>query len=150
MSAVMTADATLHLDTVLLGPLEVRADTVIHFAGGLPGFPGQRRFVLVETQRDELVWLQSVDDATLTFLLADPFATVAGFEVELPASDLAALDATTGAAALLVLAVTQLVGGVPVTANLQSPIVIDRVRRAGRQVVLPDSAWGMNHPISIA
>ena len=150
MTMVMTADETLHLETVLLGPLEVRADTVIHFAGGLPGFLQQRRFVLIETQCDALVWLQSVDDPTLTFLLSDPFATVPGFELELPASDLAALGAADGAAMLLVLAVTQLERGVPVAANLQSPIVIHRDRRVGRQVVMPDSTWGMHHPVTIA
>jgi flagellar assembly factor FliW len=150
MTLVMTAADTLHLETVLLGPLEVRAETVIHFAAGLPGFVDRRRFVLVETQRDDLIWLQSVDDPTLTFLLSDPFATVPGFELELPASDLAALGAAAGgAASLLVLAVTQLERGVPVSANLQSPIVIDRDRRVGRQVVVPDSVWGMHHPVTI-
>jgi flagellar assembly factor FliW len=51
---------------------------------------------------------------------------------------------------VLVLVITQLEAGVPVTANLQSPVVIDRTTRRGRQVVLPDSRWGMHHPITIA
>lgn len=149
MSAVLAGDL-LTLDSVLLGPLELRADTVIRFAAGVPGFVSLRDFVLVETQRDDLVWLQSVDDAGLTFLLADPFAVVPGFEVEIPTADLAALGVTGAPDALLVLVMTQLEGGMPVSANLQSPIVIDRASRRGRQVVLPDSTWGMHHPITIA
>jgi flagellar assembly factor FliW len=135
---------------VLLGPLEIRPETVINFPAGLPGFAGLRNFALVETQRDELVWLQSVDDAELTFLLADPFAVVPGFAVDIPVADLACLDAASREPALLVLTVVQLDGGQPVSANLQSPIVIDRERRVGRQVVLPDSRFGMHHPIVIA
>lgn len=145
---MVSADVVL-LDSVLLGPLEIRTDTVITFPAGLPGFVTLRRFALVETQRDDLVWLQSVDDAGLTFLLADPFALVPGFEVELPAADLAALGGADANQALLVLTVVQLDGGLPTAANLQSPVVIDRERRVGRQVVLPDSRYGMHHPIAI-
>lgn len=147
MSIAMPSAELVNLNSVLLGPLEIRADTVITFPAGLPGFASLRNFALVETQRDDLVWLQSVDDAELTFLLADPFAVVSGFEVELPAADLAAIGGPENGPALLVLTVVQLEGGQPSSANLQSPIVIDRERRVGRQVVLPDSRYGMHHPI---
>ena len=149
MNGAVALEEMVHVDSLLLGPLELRSDTLIDFVSGLPGFPFMRRFALVETQRDDLVWLQSVDDATLTFLLADPFALVEGFAVELPAADLSALDATETADALLVLAVAQLDGGHPTSANLQSPVVINRERRIGRQVVLPDSQYGMQHPIRV-
>jgi flagellar assembly factor FliW len=150
MSALMAAGDVQTLDSILLGPLEIRSDTVIRFEAGIPGFVALRDFALVETQRDDLVWLQSVDDAGLTFLLADPFAVVPGFEVNIPTPDLAAIGVHAAADGLLVLVMTQLEGGVPVSANLQSPVVIDRVSGRGRQVVLPDSTWGMHHPITIA
>jgi len=150
MSAAMATGELVHLQSVLLGPLDIRADTLITFAAGLPGFAHLREFVLVETQRNELVWLQSVDALELTFLLADPFALVPGFEIDIPASDLAAMGGGDQQDALLVLAVVQLEGGEPTAANLQSPIIIDRIRRLGRQVVLPDSRYGMQHPITIA
>lgn len=146
----MATGDLVHLSSVLLGPLEIRPETVLHFPAGIPGFVTLRNFALVETQRDELVWLQSVDDPALTFLLGDPFALVPGFEVDIPASDLAAFGASGAQEALLVLVVVQLEGGVPATANLQSPIIIDRERRQGRQVVLPDSRYGMYHPVAAA
>jgi flagellar assembly factor FliW len=149
MSAAMMSDELVTLSSVLLGPIEIRPDTVIAFPAGLPGFVTLRRFALVETQRDELVWLQSVDDPEVTFLLADPFTVVPGFEVEIPMADLATLGAAGAPAALMVLVVVQLDGGVPAAANLQSPIVIDRERRCGRQVVIPDSRYGMHHAIAI-
>ncbi len=149
MSTATASAELVNLNSVLLGPLEIRSDTQITFSAGLPGFVTLRHFALVETQRDDLVWLQSVDDAGLTFLLADPFAVVAGFEVDIPSPDLAALGGSVDQASLLVLTVVQLDGGRPVSANLQSPIVIDRERRVGRQVVLPDSRYGMHHPITI-
>lgn len=150
MSTSVASAELVTLHSNLLGALEIRVETVITFPAGLPGFVALRNFALVETQREDLVWLQSVDDADVTFLLADPFAAVAGFEVEIPTADLATLGSSGSEDSLLVLAVAQLEGGRPTTANLQSPIVIDRERRVGRQVVLPDSRYGMHHPISIA
>ena len=150
MSTSVASAELVTLHSNLLGALEIRVETVITFPAGLPGFVALRNFALVETQREDLVWLQSVDDADVTFLLADPFAAVAGFEVEIPTADLATLGSSGSEDSLLVLAVAQLEAGRPTTANLQSPIVIDRERRVGRQVVLPDSRYGMHHPISIA
>ena len=149
MNVAMPSAELVPLNSALLGPLEIRAETVITFPAGLPGFVTLRHFALVETQRDELVWLQSVDDADVTFLLADPFAAVTGFEVDIPAADLASFGASTDEEALLVLVVVQLEGGRPAAANLQSPIVIDRGGRRGRQVVLPDSRYGMHHLIDL-
>ena len=149
MSAPAAIGDMITLDSGLLGALDIRADTVIEFASGLPGFPDLRRFALVETQREELVWLQSVDDPKTTFLTADPFDVVAGFEIDVPEADLAALGSPADADALLVLVVVHLSGGVPRTANLQSPIVIDRQSRVGRQVVVPDSRDGMQYPIDV-
>lgn len=149
MSTLMAPADMVRLESVLLGPLEIRADTVITFPMGLPGFTSMRKFALVDTPRDELVWLQSVDDPELAFLLADPFTVVPGFEVDIPAPDLAAMCASGGSETLLVLVVVQLEGGVPIAANLRSPMIIDRERRQGRQVVLPDSDYSMHHPIAI-
>jgi flagellar assembly factor FliW len=148
MSSGMTR-AAVTLNSNLLGPIELRAETVISFPVGLPGFASLRRFALVETEREDLVWLQSVDDADVTFLLADPFSVVPGFEVDIPAADLATLGATDHEAVLLVLTVVSLEGGRPATVNLQSPLVFDREHRVGRQVVLPDSRYGMHYPITI-
>ncbi len=150
MSALMASADLLQLSSILLGPLEIRPDTIVTFPAGLPGFRSLHRFALVETQREELVWLQSVDDPELTFLLADPFVIVPGFEVDIPVSDLAALGAAEVQEALLVLVVVQLEAGIPVAANLQSPVIIARDHRHGRQVVLPDSRYGMQHPVTIA
>lgn len=150
MTLLVAPIASLHVSSVLLGPLTIDQDTIITFPAGIPGFHTLRQFALVETQRDDLVWLQSIDEPALSFLLADPFVIVPQFAVDIPPADLAALGATTSAArVLLVLAVVQLEAGVPVALNLQSPIVIDRERRLGRQVILPDSTYGMHHAITL-
>jgi flagellar assembly factor FliW len=149
MSAATLLVDALTVDSALLGALEIRPESVVTFAAGLPGFQSLRRFALVETQRADAVWLQSIDDTDVTLLLVDPFAVAPGFAVEVPTADLEALGAPTDTDSLLVLAVAQFRNGVPAEANLQSPIVIRRDRCIGRQVVLPDSKFGMHTPITL-
>jgi flagellar assembly factor FliW len=148
MTASTLAAPTRSVDSLLLGPLDVAEETIITFAAGLPGFETLRDFTLVDTQREDSLWLQSLDNAGVTLLLIDPFTFVPGYTVDMPAADLAALQSPGNADELLVLCVAQLRDGVPVEANLQSPIVIRRDVQCGRQVVLPDSMYGMRYPIT--
>jgi flagellar assembly factor FliW len=150
MNTAAPAQEMLVCNSHLLGSIEVAPDTIITFEAGLPGFASLHRFTLVETQRDDLVWLQSVDDESLTLLLADPFSVVPGCTIDLPAPDLATLGTPTDGDALLVLVVAQLIDGIPSRINMQSPIVVNRERMMGRQVVLSDSRYGMHHPVTIA
>lgn len=146
MSTAAPALPPLVVESTLLGRLEVPATRVLTFTAGLPGFDGLRRFVLVATQGEGLHWLQSVEDASLSFLLADPFRFVEGYTIELPAADLAALGPVADAEPPLVLAVAVIERGMTGTLNLQGPIVINPATRRARQVIFPESPWGMAYP----
>lgn len=146
MTIAAPALPPLVVDSTLLGRLEVPAERVLTFPAGLPGFEGLRQFVLVATQREGLHWLQAVEDAGLSFLLADPFRVVEGYAVDLPPTELAALGPTDDDTPPLVLAVAVIESGLSGSLNLQGPIVINPATRLARQVILPDSAWGMAYP----
>lgn len=146
MSIAAPALPPLVVDSTLLGRLEVPAERVLTFPVGLPGFEALRQFVLVATQREGLHWLQAVEDAALSFLLADPFRVVEGYTVDLPPAELAALGPTDDATPPLVLAVAVIESGLSGSLNLQGPIVVNPATRLARQVILPDSPWGMAYP----
>lgn len=146
MSTAAPASPPLVVDSTLLGRLEVPAERVVTFPAGLPGFEGLRRFVLVATQGEGLHWLQSVEDAGLSFLLADPFRFVEGYAIDVPAADLTALGPVDAETPPLVLAVAVIERGMTGSLNLQGPIVLNPSTRLARQVILPDSPWGMAYP----
>jgi flagellar assembly factor FliW len=121
---------------------------VYEFPAGLYAFAGARRFALVPAGREGLFWLQSLDDAALVFLLADPFAHRADYVADLPDADVGALGATGAPGELAVLAIVTLPaerGGTP-TVNLRAPVVLHAHTRLGRQLVLQDDRWGMTEP----
>jgi flagellar assembly factor FliW len=138
--------------SALLGPLAVAPGDHYEFAEGLYGFPGARAFVLVAAGRPGLCWLQSAEDAALAFLLADPFQFAPGYAPDVPDGDVAALGAGPGAApvALYVVVTLPPPGGGEPTANLRAPVLLAAgAPGRGRQVVLPESAFGVREPLAL-
>ena len=144
-----TPDAVV-IPSRLLGALAVRGEDLFSLPAGLFGFEESRTFALVPAGRDGLWWLQSVERAELAFLLADPFPHFAGYEVDVPPSELAQLDATdeTPLMALVIVTLPARDGDAP-TANLRAPIVIEPTRRLARQVVLPDDSLPLTAPLEL-
>lgn len=129
--------------SLVLGRLQVQPEHLFTFPGGLTGLPEQKQWVLVQAGRPGFWWLQSVDEAGLAFLLADPFPSFPEYQVDLGAGDLSVLGAASPGD-VVVLAIVTLPGrpGAPCVANLQGPIALDLRTRRGRQVVIPDSPFG--------
>lgn len=123
-------------------------EPAVAFPDGLLGFPEVQRYLLMSTELEGVYWLQAKGYSPLSFVLADPFALVPGFSLDLDDSDLGIL-ADSDPADLAVLVILTLRGqGRDVTANLQGPVVVDMKRRVGRQIVLADSEWGVRCPVS--
>jgi flagellar assembly factor FliW len=139
-----TGDGVLTVASRLFGPLTVRAEALLSFPKGMPGFAGERRFVLLPAASSGVYWLQSADEGTMAFLLVDPFPVFPGYAVELP-------DVSDSDAPPLVLAVVTLPRETDdrCTANLQAPVVLDLTRRTGRQVILAEAGYGPKHPFDL-
>jgi flagellar assembly factor FliW len=127
----------------LFGPLSVRPEAFLTFPEGLPGFAGERRFILLPASSAGVYWLQSADEGALAFLLVDPFPIFPGYSVDVPGDE--------SEAAPMVLAVITLPReeGGECTANLQAPIVLDLARRSGRQLILEQPSVGPRHPFDL-
>jgi len=138
------------IESDLLGPIEVDAEDLIHFADGLLGFPECRDFVLLPASRGGLYWLQSVEQAPLAFLLADPFLFCPGYSVELGPAECSDLEASE-ASDIVILSIVTLPrrDQTVVTTNLQGPLAINLARGRGRQVVLSDSVFGVRSVIEL-
>jgi flagellar assembly factor FliW len=143
--ALQPADrAAVTVASRLFGPLSVRPEAFLTFPNGMPGFGGERRFVLLPAASAGVYWLQSADEGSMAFLLVDPFPIFPCYAVELP--EVQPVDIPP-----LVLAVVTLPrsDGDGCTANLQAPLVLDLVRRTGRQLIVGDAGYGPKHPFDL-
>ncbi len=150
VQTITADDPILPVHSEILGSLNVPETECLSFPEGILGFPACRRFILLPTARSELFWLQSVDHGSLAFLLVDPFSVVEGFSVDLPEGELASLRPTDpdriGVLAIVTLPSTS---GEPATANLQGLLAINFKSRLGKQVVIPESNYGIRWPIDL-
>jgi len=120
----------------------------LHFAGGLPGFPDVRRFVLVRLG-DELSpfsVLRSVDEGAdnapaLEFIVTHPGLFFPDYEPEIDDDTAGRLDLQSADDALLLVIVTVTDPVSASTANLLGPIVVNRHTRAAAQAVLGNSGY---------
>lgn len=132
------------IETLHWGDLKVEEDQVLQFAKGIPGFDGETEFLLIDHE-GPFVYLQSVKDKNLIFLLADPFYFYPSYEFELPEGD---------KEELVIEDLVKVYGIVTLkeevkqsTINLLAPIVINPEKRLGKQVVLHQTAYQTRHSL---
>lgn len=137
------------IESERLGSVEVDDSKVLTFDDGLLGFPGVRRFALIDAGDDATYfWLQAIDDPQLAFLAVVPWAFYPEYEPELSDSDqeLLALADASDALVLCLLTVADEV----ITANLLGPLVVNAHTRSGRQVVLGNTDYSARVPLAAA
>ena len=124
---------------------------LILFEEGIFGFEDYKRFIpLVVDEEDEggdMLYLQSVDEAHLSFLVINPFLLKEDYHPVLVDADEKALAAEheedLAYYALCVIKETPEAS----TVNLKCPVVINVKTRQARQVVLDDSKYGLHHTL---
>lgn len=127
--------------------VEIDADALVTFPSGLPGFEGLRRFAVISGEDSPFSWLQSLDDATICFLVTDPAPFFSTYTVEISDEDAVALslDEATEAAIFVILVVQD--DPSATTANLLAPLVLNRRVGLGRQIVLHTSSYSVRTPL---
>lgn len=131
------------------GPIDYEESDLVTFSDGLVGFAKLRRFLILEHKPGSpFRWLQSIEEPSTAFLLADPFHYVADYTPQLTDTQVAILGLTPETATL-VFATASIPRGKPeeLKLNLAGPIVINAETRTGRQVVLEDEAYTTQHRV---
>jgi flagellar assembly factor FliW len=132
--------------TSRFGELDIGDDRVIEFPLGILGFADYKRWILLQASpQSAFFWLQSVDDANLAFILAQPQTFFNDYQVRIQAEELHSIaleDAADGE----VFVICNKVGD-HVTVNLQGPLVFNARTKQARQVVLSDRRLTTRHQI---
>lgn len=120
----------------------------ITFPRGLLGFEDYHEFRLErDLSWEPLAKLQSVQDPRISFVIAPPRVFLTDFCVRIDPMEVAELELDGISDAELWSIVTIPEDPRKMSANLQGPIVINRIRGLGKQVVLTRSEYSTQHPI---
>ena len=144
------------ISTAYFGELDYLDSAVFRFPCGLPGFESERAFLFLQKpQTEPLMFLQSIHNPTLCFVLLPILVADPKYRVNLDAEDLAMLHLAPGRQPRIgeeILCAAILRAGESdqenPTANLLAPIVVNIKEQIGVQAIQADSAYSHRHPIN--
>jgi flagellar assembly factor FliW len=124
--------------TRFFGVMDCAPGDVITFPDGIPPFVASTRFVLIADEaKRPLVFLQSLDDASLCFVTA-PVKTL---DPDYRFTALGEMEGFGPAERLTWLAILTIPESGGTTANLAAPVIIDAAGRRGMQLVRSDGLY---------
>ena len=140
----------MQVSTKTKGMVEVSEEQLITIPSGLFGFEEYTGFALIDSEYQPFIWLQSLQDKNLAFLLIDPFLICDDYEADIDDKSLSKIGIKDPLDVLVFAIVTVPNDGSAVTANLQGPLVINRKNRQCMQAVLSDTRWTTKHNLLAA
>ncbi len=150
MAASTTTLSTPIAIETRFGRFDVREESVITFAEGLPGFDQCRRFVLLSSEDLAPLWcLQGLDAPEPSFLAVDPNLVLSRYRRTLTDADRARLGSHDQDLIWFALVALGEDEGGDAVVNLRAPIVINPDRMAGIQIVQQRGNYQINHPLAI-
>ena len=137
----------MEVKTKTMGTVSVSDDKVLTFPNGLFGFESCHKYALIDAEYKPFLWLQSLDEQSLAFLLIDPFLIEKNYELDVDDKKLFEIEIESPTDVIVFAIITVPNDSSPVTVNLQGPIVINRKNNQALQVILSDSKWSTKHNI---
>ena len=140
---------SFQVETSRFGVLEVEPDRIITLTKPLLGFPDSRRFILRPHSQDSpFLWLQSLDDGNLAFVVIQASTLLSEYKPVLPAPCREELQLNGSRPHDLLLLLT-IPAGKPeeMTANLLGPLVVNPAARLASQVLLDPAVYDPCWPV---
>lgn len=123
-------------------------DEVIIFNDGIPGFEDNKKFTII---RDEsyapFEWLVCVDGTRLRFAMLNPMVVYPEYSPNISRAQVDGLGIDNADDILMYAFVT--ISALPneSTLNLAAPVLINIKEKAGRQIILENSAYSTREPV---
>ncbi|MDP3875476.1 MAG: flagellar assembly protein FliW [Methylobacter sp.] len=129
----------MEIKSSFFGEQSIDPSTIISFPQGIPGFEDQTRFKLFHQEGDNplIFWLQSLDDESLTFSVAQPSIFNINYAFVLNDAEEALLGIEDTADALILIILHKDESDQPaIKGAIKSPLVINSAKRIGFQKLL--------------
>ena len=138
------------IKTTRFGEIEIDGNKAVHFPEGILGFPEQKDYIILEHKPGSpFIWLQSLTDPDLAFVMTNPFLIKSDYLSDLSPEEEALLRHDDESDIMIFSLVTIPQGRAEkATVNLQGPIVIYPGSRNAKQVILSNSGYSHRHPVT--
>lgn len=133
----------MEIKTKALGTVTIQEEQKLTFPYGVLGFEDLHVYALLDAAEKPFLWLQSLEDSDIAFLLVDPFLFRSDYEIDIDNDILNRIDIIDPTDIIIY----SIVNLLTVTANLQGPIIINKMNNKALQAILTDSRWQIKHDI---
>ena len=139
----------MNIKTTRFGEIEINDDKIIEFEQGIPGFDEEKQFVIIPyDEKRPFLFMQSVKQEDLAFLIINPFLIFADYEFEIDDASIEDLTVKQSEDLLIYTIITMNEGDIKqMTTNLVAPIVINKENNKAKQVVLEKSKYNTKHKL---
>ena len=136
------------LDTIRFGQVEIDEKRIITFDDGIPGLEEYHRYALLEVDASyPIVWLQSIEDGSISLPVMDTFTVLPDYVFDLDDEDVKSLgiEKTEDLHVVTVLVIPEDVQ--KMTANLAAPITININSGKAKQIILSGTEYNVRTPV---
>lgn len=137
----------MQIETKSFGKVEIDERQIIRFPAGILGFESFCDYALMDSKQPPFYLLQSMDAPDLAFIILSPEVFRPDYRLDLADGELDDLEWGEDEDLLVMAIVTVPRDGGPMTANLQGPVIINRYKRIGKQVIQLGNAWKTRHNV---
>lgn len=137
----------MEIQTKTMGLVEINEEQIINLADGFYGFEEFHKFALLNAEQEPFIWVQSLEDTNLAFIAIDPFLFRPDYELDISDEILKPIEVTSPTDILVFALVTIPANGLPITANLQGPLIINKNNKKALQAIMNDGKWKTKHDI---
>ena len=138
----------MKVQTTRFGTIDVQESQVLTLVEGMLGFSDTHRYVLMDDEIGEpFMWMQSLDIPSLAFVVIDPAIILPSYHFSVKKDQIKALETNNVEDLQVYVIVTMAANILDVTVNLQGPLVVNKKKRVGQQIVLNDPNFSTRHPL---
>lgn len=140
---------SIKIQTKPFGEIEVNELQVIDFPEGILGFDFIKKFIILDAEDEgsPFKWMQAFDEKDLAFVIIRPVDFMESYELVISQSDYEAVKAESADELVVFAIVTIPENPKNMTANLQGPIIINPVKRLGKQAISMNDRYRVRHNI---
>lgn len=141
----------MKIETKYLGEVEINKEKIIRFSNGIPGFPNEKEFVLLDLSDNPVFQiLQSVQTKYTAFFVINPFVFYKNYSFDLDDSILETLQINNDNEVIILSIVTLREPFQSSTINLKAPVVINSSKMLGKQYILNKEEYPSKAPMNLS
>ncbi len=141
----------MKVNTRVFGEIDIADDKIIHFQGGIVGFPDLTDFALVHDAEKEgdtpVRWMQSLQEPNFAMPVMDPLVVCPDYSPEIDRTKIEDVGDLNDDDILVLVTVTVPHDLAKMTVNLMGPFVINVKDMKGTQAIVENDNYPVKFPI---